>query len=234
MDDNRSGSLLPPRAEKRLVKAVSDAVKQSCANPDRIDCPGSEAIEAIAVRRLSHPNFDDTVDHIAMCGPCLEEYNRRRREYRLRRRLRWVAGFAALLAFGLLWKYLPFREVHPPEHIVRQSQPPLLTATLDYSGWTSERSASPLTRSRETPRVSRGRLALTVALPIGTEDGPYTVRLRSAAGDIVAQANGIAAWNGTVDELKVNLDLSRIAAGTYTLAIQSSDTSQRTYPVLLE
>ena len=48
MDDNRSGSLPPHRAEKRLVKAVSDAVKQNCANPDRIDCPGSEAIEAIA------------------------------------------------------------------------------------------------------------------------------------------------------------------------------------------
>src|SRR6516164_7691384 len=103
MDDNRTGAPLPHRAESRLVKAATEAVKNTCANPDRIDCPDSDAIQAIAARRFSFPGFDDTVDHIAMCAPCLDEYNRRRRQDRARRRRRWAVGFAALVLLGLLW-----------------------------------------------------------------------------------------------------------------------------------
>ena len=110
MDDNRTGSLPPRRVESRLVKAATDAVKSTCANADRIDCPDTQAIQAVVARQLSYPNFDDTVDHIAMCAPCLDEYNRRRQQYRVRRRRRWVVGFAAL---GVMAVYFPTRRCLP-------------------------------------------------------------------------------------------------------------------------
>jgi hypothetical protein len=234
MGDSRTGSFPPRRAESRLVKALSDSIKEKGANPDHIDCPDSDTIQAIASRRLSHPNFDDTVDHIAMCAPCLEEYNHRRREYRIRRRRPWVVGFAALLVLGIFWTYHLSRQRSPKDQFAQGTRPILLAATLDYSDWTAERSSSPSPSKRETPRVARGRLALTLILPIGTEDGPYTVRLRSASGEIVAQANGIVTWTGGAEKLVTNLDLTPLSAGAYYISVQSADASLRTYPILLE
>ena len=233
MNENRTGSFPPHRAETRLVRAASDAVKRSYANPDRIDCPSSEAIEAVVVRRFSHPDFDDTVDHIAMCAPCLEAYSRRRQRHRLRQRSVWAAGFAALLLLGLVWTYL--NREHRPEHEVAKRTPtPPVVATLDYSSWTAERSASSSAPKHETPKVARVRLALTLLLPIGTEDGPYDVRVLSASGKVVAEASGVARWTGKAERLDINLDLSRLPPAAYTLAIQSPGTSERAYPVLLE
>jgi hypothetical protein len=233
MDENRTGSFPPHRTEERLVRAVSDAVKQSYANPDRLDCPGSEAIQAVVVRRFSHPNFDDTVDHIAMCAPCLEDYNRRRDTCRSQRHSRWAAALAALLVLGLLWTYLRL-EHRPKSEVAKKTPTPVVAATLNYSDWTAERSASPSPSKRETPRLARARLAVTLLLPIGTEDGSYKVQIRSAAGEIVARASGTAAWTGAAEELKISLDLTPIPAGTYMIAIQSAEGSQRNYPVLLE
>lgn len=233
MDENRTGSFPPHRTEDRLVRAVSDAVKHSYANPDRLDCPSSEAIEAVVARRFSHPHFDDTVDHIAMCAPCLEEYNRRRHTYRVQRHGRWAAPFAALVILGLLWTYL-HREHRPTNEIAKKEPTPLTAATLDYSNWTAERSVSGQASKRETPRVSRAQLALTLVLPIGTEDGSYEVQIRSTSGDVVARGSGIAAWSGTAEKLNLRLDLTPIPGGTYTIAIRHADASERTYPVLLE
>jgi len=233
MDENRTGSFPTHRSEDRLVRAVSDAVERSYPNPDRLDCPGSEAIQAVVVRRFSDPNFDDTVDHIAMCAPCLEEYNSRRRAYSAQRHSRWAAAFAALVILGLLWAYL-HREHRPNNEVAKKRPSPLMAATLDYSDWTTERSASPPPSKRETPRLARARLALTVVLPIGTEDGPYDVQIRSASGEVVARGSGTAAWDGAAEKLNIGLDLTPIPAGTYTIAIRPADASERTYPVLLE
>lgn len=233
MDEYRTGSFPPHRTEDRLVRAVSDAVKQSYANPDRLDCPGSEAIQAVVVRRFSHPHFDDTVDHIAMCAPCLEEYNRRRHAYRVQRHSRWAAAFAALVILGLLWTYL-HREHRPTNEVAKETPTPLIAATLDYSNWTTERSASRPPSKREAPRVARARLALTLVLPIGTEDGSYDVQIRSASGKVVARGSGTAAWNDAAETLNVRLDLTTISGGAYTIAIRHADDSERTYPVLLE
>ena len=54
MNDNRAGALPPHRAESRLIKAASDAVRNHCANPDRTDCPDSEAIHAVVIRRVAY------------------------------------------------------------------------------------------------------------------------------------------------------------------------------------
>ena len=234
MAEKRTGSLPPRRVESRLVKAATDAVKNTCANPDHIDCPGTDAIQAVVARTLSHPNFDDTVDHIAMCAPCLEEYHRRRRQLRVRRRRGWVVGFAAVLLLGFLLIYHPAKKQPPVGPVAQKAPAPFQAATLDFTGWTAERSLPSSRTKRATPKVSRARLALTLLMPIGTEDGPYSVQVRAASGEIIAQAKGIANWTGHAEKLDVSLDLSNVPAGAYTLAIQSTDASQRIYPVILE
>jgi len=64
------------RVEKRLIKMLGEAVRANCPNPERIGCPGPDAVEAVVGRRLEFPRFDDAVDHIATCAPCFAEYNR--------------------------------------------------------------------------------------------------------------------------------------------------------------
>ena len=66
------------QTEKRLVKMAGEAARNDCPNPERIGCPNSDAVQAIARRRLSFPDFDNLVDHVATCAPCYEEYTRRR------------------------------------------------------------------------------------------------------------------------------------------------------------
>ena len=235
MDENRTRPFPPHRAEARFVKAVKGVARQAYANPERTDCPSSEAIQAVVVRLFSHPDFDDTVDHVAMCAPCLEEYERRRQRYQFRRRCRWVAGIAALLILGvLLWRYFPTHHQRRNEQLAQGMLITPVVATLDYSAWSAERSASPLPRNPDTPHLLRARIALTLLLPIGTEDGSYTVQVQSASGDLVAQTSGVAVWTGTAEKLPVILDLSRFPAGPYVIGIQSASNSLRRYPFILE
>ena len=227
---------LPARsAERRLVAMAAEAARRDGLNPERFDCPNSDAVEAVVVRRLSFPEFDNVVDHIATCAPCLEEYNRRRLRYRLRHAGAVVLASAGLLFLGLFWKHGALKQQHPKEPIAKLTPAPtLVAATLDYTNWTAERSGRSSPRSAEAPRLTRASLDLTMKLPIGTEDGVYTVQFRSSGDEPVAEASGAAAWNGTAEVLKIRIDLRSAPAGTYTVAIRSENSSLRLYQVILE
>jgi len=99
MGDKHSPGLPARRAEKRLVKMASEALR-GLPKPERIGCPSSSALEAVVARRLAAPDFDNVVDHIATCAPCFGEYNRQRQRYRLRNAGAVVLGCAALLVLA--------------------------------------------------------------------------------------------------------------------------------------
>jgi hypothetical protein len=82
--------------------------------------------------------------------------------------------------------------------------------------------------------LTRARLDLTIKLPIGTEDGSFTVQFRTKIDQPVAEATGTATWDGTAEALKIKADLRGVPAGRYTVAIQSRNSSVRRYPVVLE
>src|ERR1035441_993898 len=103
MDEKLERGLPGNRAEKRLVKMLGEATRRDCPNPERLDCPSPDAVNAVVMRDLSFPDFDDIVDHIATCAPCLEEYNRRRHRNRLRKASAVVLACASLLLLALFW-----------------------------------------------------------------------------------------------------------------------------------
>jgi len=224
------------RAEGRLVKMAGEAARRDFPNPERIDCPNSDAVDAVVVRRLSFPDFDNVIDHIATCAPCFEEYNRRRYRYRLRNAGAIVMACAGLLILGLFWKHGPAKQPAPRDAIAREApQPqPVVTATLDYTKWTAQRSEQSRPGTVETPRLTRARLDLSIKLPIGTEDGVYTVQFRSNRDESAAEAVGSANWNGTSEVLKVRIDLQGVPSGSYAVAVLSANSSMRRYPVVLE
>jgi peptidyl-tRNA hydrolase len=80
----------------------------------------------------------------------------------------------------------------------------------------------------------RARLDLNIELPIGTEDGGFTVQFRNNNNESIAEITGTATWDGTAEALKVKADLRNVPAGSYTVVIQSRNSSVRFYPVVLE
>lgn len=234
MSDKLACDLPSRRVEKRLIKVAGEAIRRHCSNPERIGCPGSGAVGAVVGRRLEFPHFDDVVDHIATCAPCFEEYNRRRQRHRLRNAGLVLLSCVGLLALGLLWRHSPAERPYPRESAAKRAPAPVLTATLDYRNWTTERSEQSQPRPAETPHLTRARLDLTIKLPIGTEDALYTVQFRTNNNQSVAEATGTAIWDGTAEALKIRADLRDVPAGSYTVAIQSRNSSVRLYPVVLE
>src|ERR1700722_2486717 len=73
-------------------------------NPERIGCPGTDVLKALARRRL--PGDDPAEKHLGECSPCFKEYLAFRkacdRAQRRRRRLLFGASLAACLAFGVV------------------------------------------------------------------------------------------------------------------------------------
>jgi hypothetical protein len=234
MSDRHTRDLPSRQVEKRLIKMAGDAIREHCPNPERNGCPGSGAVGAVVGRRLKFPDFDDIVDHIATCAPCFEEYNRQRQRHRLRNAGAVILGCAGLLVLGLFWKHGPAEHPYARESAAKQAPSPVLTATLDYRNWTTERSEPSRPRPTEPPHLLRARLDLNIELPIGTEDGIFTVQFRTSTNESVAEATGTATWDGTAEALKIRADLRGVPAGRYTVAIQSRNSSVRLYPVVLE
>lgn len=234
MGQNRPGTVPPRRVEAKLLKALGASVKNSAENLDRVECPGSDTIRAIATRDLSIPDFDDLVDHIAMCAPCLDEYQQERRRYRSRRLAVAGLGSAALILLASFGAYLEVRRLHPTVPIAKTVQTAASAVTLDYTQWTAERSGSSRAANRQPPKAAHGLLSLTLELPIGTEDGEYTATCRSETGGFVADGGGAALWKGRAEELEVILDLRGAAAGNYILELRSPSGTVRKYPLTLE
>jgi hypothetical protein len=145
-----------------------------------------------------------------------------------------VLACASLLFLGLFWSHGSLKQHRPNEPIVKEVPAPPLAATLDYTNWTTERSEQSRPRPAETPHLTRASLDLTIKLPIGTEDGTYTVQFRSSTDEPVAEAVGTVAWNGTAEVLKIRTDLRNVPAGTYTVTIRAANSTSRHYAVVLE
>jgi hypothetical protein len=236
MEEKQTTRHLARRDERRLLKIATQAVKSDFPNPERLGCPGSGALSAVARRRLSFPDAEDVVDHIATCAPCFSEYTDHRRRYRLRVVGRVALACAAcLMAVAIIWRFGPLHLSPRKQPVAHESLIPALKATLDFRNRTVERSdrvQSP--NAAETPHLTRALLDIAIKLPIGMEDGVYAVQLRTRLDQPVVNATGTATWDGSVETLSTTVDLRHLAPGEYILAIRKGSSSWRLYPVVLD
>jgi hypothetical protein len=236
MKGKQIGRELTRQGERRLIGVATDAIKTDFPNPERLGCPESTALRAIARRHLSAPDTEDAIDHIATCSPCFDEYNRHRRRHLLLRRGRVVLICAACVgALGSAWHFGRMNRVSEKQPVAQQALDPVLTATLDFSKRTVERSGDVQRKPEpETPHLKRAVLRLTIRLPIGTEDGAYSVQFWTGDDQPVAEATGNAVWDGSAETLITVIDLRNLAAGEYKLAIRNARWSWSTYRVFFD
>lgn len=222
------------REEQRLLELATEYVRLGFPNPERLGCPGSEALKSIAGRHLKFPEAEDTVDHIATCSPCFLEYRALRR--RSRRRL--VGGTALCCVIGLLFTVLLWRFVTPMRsrnETVAQQPPTALRAVLDFRNRTVERSDRKQSPNQPSaPHLRRAQLDLSIKLPVGVEDGLYSVQIRNRFGQSVVNTTGTVAWDGAAETLGAAVDLRNLARGEYILAVRSGTSAWREYAVVLD
>ena len=227
---------LSRREEKRLIESAANSVKLDFPNPERLDCPGPDVLMAIAQRRLSSLETEDIIDHIATCSPCFLEYTEGRR----RHHLHVITGVAlacaaAIVAVVVVWRFGPVHLFPRKEPLARELPSPVLKATLDFRYTTVERSkGAPPSNNQEIPHLRSTLVDLIIKLPIGTEDGVYSLQLRNRLDQPIVDTTGTATWDGSAETLITTVDLRKLEPGEYILALRHGSSSWRAYPVVVD
>jgi hypothetical protein len=234
MDEKGAAKQFTRREEQRLLELATDYVRSGFPNPERLGCPGSEALKSIAGRHLDFPEAEDFVDHIATCSPCFLEYNAIRR----RSQRRFAGGIALccvviLLVTGLILRLAT--STRPANPTIAQQPPTAIKAVLDFRSRTVARSdgkQSPV--EQVAPHLKRALLSLNINLPVGVEDGLYSVQFRNQFGQSVLNSEGTAAWDGSAETLATAVDLRNLTPGEYILAVRRGSSAWREYAVILD
>jgi hypothetical protein len=133
----------------------------------------------------------------------------------------WVATAAVLLFTVGGWLWVRAR------HSVEATD----VAVLDLR----ERSVARGQRQSETDQapleISRTTKHLVLDLPIGSKEGPYDVGLLTETGDQILGATGIAQLHDHITNLRVDVNLSGIEAGAYSLGVRQAGLEWTRYPI---
>ena len=213
--------------ERRLLELGRRVFAEHSPNPTRTGCPPQDTLRAMAFRSKRLAPVDLPVQHLTICSPCFQDYSRYRMQARNQMIFRGalaaavalvVIGAAVFSGVGRGW----FQR--PPE--------PLIAAVLDL------RPLSP-TRGEEPPEAGavlnlrRGRLGITIQLPVGSEDGAYDVAVM-LSGRVLQSGQGTARAVNSVMVLTVQMDLRSLGPGRYAFGVRRVGSSWQEYPLRLE
>jgi len=235
--------------EEELLASARSYLADAFPNPERTGCPPDDALKAMALGRSAG---DESVsDHLTCCSPCFNAYVGYLSQTRVRvRRMTWVKrsavafGIAAILvsvAYFLVIKRRSAPIVAPghPAPITEpktpnQAQPAVYAPVLvDLSGASPTR-GSKQRASGPVPQIipSGSPVALTLCLPLGSEERSYLITLTSGR-QVVWSASAQARRENGDTLLHVNADFKDISPGGYRLRI-SSDGRRLSTPVLIK
>lgn len=226
-------------------------------NPDRVGCPDGRVLWAIATNAL--PADDPARLHLASCSPCfaeVEEAKKQLQKESARRKKRVLAVAAAVtivvgvIAGSVVWSVRDQRGNSEPAarapagKTVRPTETPEKQEVAKRPGTTPYEIAldlRPWSRTRgeedvKTPmlRVPARLLKARLTLPLGSDDGMYDLEVRPVRG---AEAPRTAKGNATISNgetrIEVELDLSGVPAGRYTLLYRHADASWHDVPIVI-
>jgi hypothetical protein len=197
-------------AFERVQKLLEEAILRDYPNPERIGCPGTDALKRIAFQDVA-PTSDPAWQHTIRCAPCYTEFLQLRTDYKARRQKaraykRYaVGGLAASVLICLVWifgwttttrrsldEYRDLSQVRTLRGEAESSEPKLTFPAAD--------------------------LNLRFKLPVGSGDGAYELFVIPQSGSKpVANAVGNAVLANGDAILKLKIDLSSIKPGIYEL-----------------
>ena len=204
-----------------------DILRQGLAtefpNPERIGCPGNALLKGIAQGKVTLTEAEPWLEHLGSCSPCFQEFKEFRRQSAIqRRRVLIFVATAAVLLFavgGWLWVR------------ARRSVEATDVAVLDLRERSVARGQSQSEADQAPLEISRTTKHLVVDLPIGSKEGPYDVGLLTGTGDQILRATGMAELHDHITDLRVDLDLSGVQAGAYSLGLRQAGLEWTRYPI---
>jgi len=206
-----------------LLDILRQGLATEFPNPERIGCPGNSLLKGIAQGKVSLTEAEPWLDHLGSCSPCFQEFKEFRRQSAIQRRrvLAWVATAAVLLfaVGGWLWVR------------ARRSVEVTDTAVLDLRERSVPRGQSQSETGQAPLGVSRNTKHLVLDLPIGSKEGPYDVGLLTDTGDQLLHATGMAELHDHIMGLRVDVDLSSIRPGEYSLGVRQPSLEWTRYPI---
>ena len=236
-------------SEQELLNCARSYLPTAFPNPNRDGCPPGASLRALALNpRTTDPSIEE---HISFCSPCVARYLEilsgqqsiapaTRRTWSVRVTLAFAAIFVATLCVFISAK-------HRAKPIVtkRTSAPPTLdgkpgqteTATylpifIDLSNAGPTRGPKQAAGSAEPIIPCTSRLDLTLRLPLGSPEQPYSITLRSKRAVVWTESAQARRQNGDT-LLHVRADFSHVPVGNYQLQVASGE-RRLTMPVLIK
>ena len=162
------------------------------------------------------------LDHLGSCSPCFREFKEfRRQSTNQRRRVLTLVATAAVLLFAVGgWLWVRAR------HSVQTTE----TAVLDLRDRSVARGQNPSDTGQAPLEIPRTTKHLVLELPIGSKEGPYDVGLITATGNELLRATGTAELRDHINRLRVDVDLSSVGPGTYSLGVRQLSLEWTRYP----
>ena len=206
-----------------MLEILRQGLATEFPNPERIGCPGSSLLKGIAQGRVSLTEVEPWLDHLGSCSPCFQEFKEfRKQSTNQRRRVLALVATAALLLFAVGgWLWVRAR------HSVQTTD----IAVLDLRERSVARGQNPSDTSQPPLEIPRTAKHLVLELPIGSKEGPYDVGLLTDTGDELLRATGTAELRDHINRLRVDVDLSSIRSGNYSLGIREPNLEWARYPV---
>lgn len=200
-------------------------------NPTREGCPDQEVLKALARRERSMD--DPGYEHLAKCSPCFREMRAFQQAAaaqqagdRRRRLIAYAAAAVLVIAVAGSWFILQRRE--GPSTL---GQPAAVeqSARLDLRPFAVIRSDGRAAEP-EGLMLPRGRLNVTILLPVGSQPGEYEIQILDAELQARASARGTAEIRDSVTTLVASLDLNPLVPGAFQLAVRRQGADWRVFP----
>jgi len=221
------GDRLSKRDYRTLHRTMESVVLTQFPNPERKGCPGTAVLHRIARKRI--PMQDPALDHAARCSPCFAELTNIRRALH-RQNVLWFTGTAAAAAvlIAVLISNLWIQKSALPT-----SDVPRIAALLDLRNASANRAVQAPGFEQNPIEIPRGRLKLTINLPIGSEAGSYEVQIRKPNQPATFSVKGQARIEDGITKLLIEIDTTSLPIGTYDFGWRMASSDWRNYLVLV-
>jgi hypothetical protein len=115
----------------------------------------------------------------------------------------------------------------------RSSGQTAVVAVLDLRGRSAVRGESTSDTGQPPLQVARSVRSLNLQLPIGSNEGTYEVALFNSTGTELLRTSAAAKLEDHVVVLRVDVDLSGVPPGSYSLGVRQSGLEWTRFPIRL-
>jgi hypothetical protein len=238
------------RKEEELLVFARSYLSDAFPNPERTGCPPDDALRLMATG--SPESHESVSEHLTCCSPCFNAYMGHLAQARAKvRTITWIRRSAAALGVAAILAivaYLFFAKHQNAPIVAPRNAAPITTPAtpdqtqtavmyvpvlVDLSNVSPTRGSKQSTARSFAQIIPSGSpVALSVRLPLGSEEGLYLITLRSRRNTVWSELMQARRENGDT-LLRIHADFRDLPTGSYSLQVLSGG-RRLSAPVLIK